>query len=71
MGVLPSISQTQKFNVIVMDDEATIRELSSLFLKKAGMPKDQIIKLANPAQLNKFLKQQECGLSCRLGITLL
>jgi hypothetical protein len=34
MGVLPSISQTQNFNLIVMDDEATIRELSSLFLKK-------------------------------------
>lgn len=59
MGVLPSISQTQNFNVIVMDDEAKIRELCSLFFTKAGMPEEQIIKLANPAQLNKFLKQQE------------
>lgn len=59
MGVLPSISQSQNFNVIVMDDEALIRDSSSLLLTRAGMPKDQIIKLANPAQLNKFLKQQE------------
>ena len=49
MGVLPSISQTQNFNVIVMDDEAKIRELCSLFFTKAGMPEEQIIKLANPA----------------------
>lgn len=56
---LASTSQAKNFRVIVMDDDREIRKFSSLYLNKSGLSNEQIIELANPAHLNKFLKEEE------------